>query len=200
MLNKWHYKHFNIQAYKYFVNMFICLNSTPFKKRRRINVKMNKGFTLLEVIFAIFVISIGVLSAYSVIQKTISEIYQSSLHLTAAYLVQEGVEIVRNKRDANWSGGAAWNSGLGKCDGNNFYQADYNDPDLGICGNTANFITIINGYYCYGGSYQTPFIREIRITPDSADKLIISVKVFWKYKGDTKGPITVQENLYKWRQ
>ena len=73
---------------------------------------LKKGFTMLEVIFAIFVILVGVLGSYTVIQKTISYTYQSSLRLTAAYLAQEGIEVVRNIRDANWVQGEAWDIDL----------------------------------------------------------------------------------------
>ena len=61
-----------------------------------------KGFTLLEVIVAILVVIVGVLAAYTVTQKIIFYTYRSSSRLTAAYLAQEGIEIVRNIRDTNW--------------------------------------------------------------------------------------------------
>jgi len=195
MLNKRHYKHF--------INMFKRLSVNANKASLKVlSLKAGKaGFTLLEVIFAIFVISVGVMGAYSVIQKTMSETYQSSFRLTAAYLAQEGIEIVRNIRDNNWLQGVAWNNGLGRCDGNNFYQADYSNSDLGTCGSKTKFLAIVKGYYKYNNNgSKTPFIREIRITHSGTDEITVSVEVYWKYKGKTKGPITVQENLYKWHQ
>lgn len=62
----------------------------------------NKGFTLLELLVSIIVIAIGVLGTYSVVQRIFVITFNSSHHLTAAHLAQEGVEIVRNIRDTNW--------------------------------------------------------------------------------------------------
>lgn len=73
---------------------------------------MNKGFTLLELLVSIVVISVGVLGAYSVAQKIFSLTFTSTNRLTAAYLAQEGIETVRNARDTNWIGGNDWRNGL----------------------------------------------------------------------------------------
>lgn len=171
-----------------------------------LRIKNNKGFTMAETLVAVFVILVAVLAVYSITQETISKIQQSSLRLTAVYLAQEGIEIVRNIRDANWLSGADWDNGLSACDGVNFYQADYNDGSLGICGSSRDFLNIepagvgIGGFAYIAGASSTPFIREIRITPVGSDELIVSVKVFWKYRNDIKGPVTVSEHLYKWYQ
>ena len=84
------------------------------------------AFTLLELIVSIFVISVGILGAYILYSQIISFSEVSKARLTAAYLAQEGIEIVRNIRDTNWvinnkGGNRDWNEGLE--DGN--YGADY---------------------------------------------------------------------------
>ncbi|MBU2545232.1 prepilin-type N-terminal cleavage/methylation domain-containing protein [Patescibacteria group bacterium] len=101
---------------------------------------MNKGFTILELLATIVVISIGVLGAYSVAQKIFSLTFISTNHLTAAYLAQEGVEIVRNARDTNWIEGDDWRDGLVSTNWENTNIPNYerrttitfNDPELGI--------------------------------------------------------------------
>ncbi len=70
------------------------------------------GFTILEVLFTILVISIGALTAFVVVQQIISQTFSSSYRLTAAYLAKEGIEIVRNTRDTNWLEGENWDNGL----------------------------------------------------------------------------------------
>jgi len=74
---------------------------------------MNKSFTILEVIAAIFVMTVGVLSAYAIVQQIIIYNSISSSRLAAAYLAMEGIEEVRNIRDTNWLEGEAWDSGIG---------------------------------------------------------------------------------------
>jgi len=73
---------------------------------------MKKGFTILELMIAVVVISIGVLGAYSVVQQIFSITFISSTRLTSAYLAQEGIEKTRNTRDANWLQGNDWDDGI----------------------------------------------------------------------------------------
>ncbi len=85
------------------------------KKRAGI-LKSGAGFTILELMTAIVVISIGILGAYSVVQQMFVYTSVSSHRLTAAYLAQEQVELVRNARDVNWIRGVDWRTGLENID------------------------------------------------------------------------------------
>ena len=155
------------------------------------------GFTILEVMIAIFVVTIGVLAAYNVTQQMISYTYHSASRLTAAYLAKEGIEIVRNTRDTNWLESApSWNDGLSCATG---CEADYNDPPPFNFYDDNHYLNIeaASGLYGYGPGGRTNFKRKITITP-VGDTLKVSVEVQWKYKGKDYGPITAQENLYNW--
>ena len=66
-----------------------------------LNKIKTKGFTILEVLVAIFVITIGVISAFNVVQNINIFSRVNSSRLTATYLAQEGVELIRNRRDSN---------------------------------------------------------------------------------------------------
>lgn len=80
------------------------------------NIK-TKGFTLLEVLVAVFVLTIGVLGAFTVVQNITFYSQMISSKLTATYLVQEGIELVRNRRDSNWLARVPWDQGLTGCAG-----------------------------------------------------------------------------------
>ena len=82
------------------------------KKRAGI-LKSSAGFTTLELMAAIVVVSIGILGAYSVVQQIFVYTSISSQRLTAAYLAQEQIEITRNIRDTNWINNLDWQTGLG---------------------------------------------------------------------------------------
>lgn len=159
---------------------------------------MNRGFTILEIIVAIFVITIGVLAAYTATQQIISYTYRASSRLTAAYLAKEGIEIVRNIRDTNWLNFAAsWDDGLTACTAG--CEADYTTQSL-AGGYAGDFLNIdANGFYSYQTTTSpTKFTRKIIIIPDGSDKLEVSVEVQWKEKGINYGPIIVRETLYDW--
>jgi len=182
-----------------------------------LNVKMTNGFTLMEAIVAIFLITTGIIGVLSLITQTVSSATLSKDRLTAAYLAQEGIEIIRNIRDTNWleqytDPTNLWDEGLtacgGACDGTigNGCRVDYNhsydpldpyDPDLPLYTGQVLNIDTTNGFYSYSASTPTKFKRKITITP-SGDVLMVCARVEWQEKGVIR-QITAQENLYNWK-
>ncbi len=119
----------------------------------------------------------------------------SSSRLTAIYLTQEGMEIVRNIRDTNWLEGALWNDGLGI----GIFEVDYDDSSLSVYGG-GNYLKIDNGFYNYSNGDQTKFQRKITIeNTDCPDGNCISVYVetSWQQLGKTHNVVAV-EHLYDW--
>jgi len=176
---------------------------------------MNKGFTILEVIVAIFVLTVAVGGSFVLIQQTLIAASLAQSKLTAYYLAQEGIEIVRNIRDTNWlkqrSGelNFFWDTDiiplelpLGE---SRDCIADYNDDGL------SNFIegtplNLVNGFYSYDASGDpTPFERKITITKldlpgtSYADdyKLRVTVQVRWSERGRDHS-VEASEDLYNW--
>lgn len=161
--------------------------------------KKQRGFTLLETIIACFMVAIGAVGAYTVFSQITNITSLSASRLTAAYLAQEGIEIVRNIRDSNWLQSEDWNNGLTGCaDG---CQIDYSgfseaDPVLPPY-NGAQLKIDTNGFYNYLNGTPTQYKRKITITLNSDgtnDILKVVAEVFWN-----KGSVKVQENLYDWR-
>lgn len=180
-----------------------------------LNVKMaKKGLTLLEVIIAIFLITVGVLGALALITRTISVIGISTQKAIASYLAQEGIEVIRNIRDTNWLEYKTditnpWNEGLTGCSGGciaDYTHSEELDPNLPAY--TGQFLNIdTDSFYSYDTTSPftpTKFKRKITITqPATADCpagdcLNVSVLVEWQEKGKTYS-VPAQENLYNWR-
>lgn len=172
-----------------------------------LDVKMKGGFTLLEVIIAVFLITVGITGAFFVINKTISLMAVHPSKLVAAYLAQEGMEIVRNIRDTNWVEAAigGWDEDLPE----GSWEADYRTQAL-IVAYGAHFLKIDgNGFYHYNffnGPEETKFQRRITISdkvdltdpPDGiSDKMTVKVEIFWTEKGKSES-VAVEENLYDW--
>jgi prepilin-type N-terminal cleavage/methylation domain-containing protein len=171
-------------------------------------LELNKGFTLLEVIIAIFIISVGVGGVASVVPRLLSSSTTNQNRLTAAYLAQEGVEIVRNIRDTNWlenhygSTPIVWDDGFSPCtSANGGCEIDY----LGLAAPVINHysgtklkINSTSGFYNYSSGNQTKFDRKIIVDKNLAgDILTITVNVSWSDRGKSYN-FPVQEKLYKW--
>ena len=162
---------------------------------------MKKGFTLLEVIISISVLTVAVGGTYALISQTMRAASLANSKLIAAYLAQEGVEIVRSFRDNNWlTPSSSWKEGLV----NGGYEVDYNDAALVSFAAEGRYLYIdsANGFYAYldspelGGT-QTKFKRKITIAEDGDDKIDVIVRVFWQERGGNY-EIKVVENLYNW--
>ncbi len=151
--------------------------------------KNGAGFTLIEIIIAIFILSfaiVGIFTAFSIVLILTSDAVD---RLTATYLTQEGIEIVRNIRDTNWLNmdlhpdlGYTWDRELTGCDisGNPLggCRADYKTgtgdtgefPIYLWAGTDVDYLYINNenGFYDYNKtnlSTATKFKRRIIITP-----------------------------------
>jgi len=169
-------------------------------KQAIFNKKKKPGFTILEVIIAIFVLSVGILGIISFIFQTTSFSSISSHRLIAAYLAQEGIEIVRNIRDTNWLNEENWNNGLDIGD----YTADYDDSHLSSF--TDRFLNIEenNGFYSYESGTSTIFKRKISIQKPNTEVcpesscIEVTVEVNWQERGKTYSFPPVKERFYNW--
>ena len=164
------------------------------------------GFTLVEVLAAIFLIIVGLVGISIAIQQLFPAIKIASYQLTAAYLTQEGVEIVRNIRDTNWLKTQEWNTnlfdtccgGAGVC---GCCQVDYDDSFLTSCpGGVGDYLRIDGGFYNLSSGTSTPFRREIRIASTTADggRTEVEVSVSWQVGGKNYQASTT-EYLYNWK-
>jgi prepilin-type N-terminal cleavage/methylation domain-containing protein len=157
---------------------------------------MNKGFTIIELIISIFILAVstvGVYSAFSIMNILTAD---AADRLTATYLAQEGMEIVRNIRDTNWlnaGAGATWLDGLSACA--NGCEADYTTGTTAqfpypMTNTTGDFLYInSNGFYNYATSgTKTRFQRKIIVAPipdakgDSSYIVKVTVQVSWSKK------------------
>lgn len=61
-----------------------------------------QGFTLLEMLIALSVISVGVMAAFTLSIANLNTAKANGQRILAANLAREGVEFIRNVRDSNW--------------------------------------------------------------------------------------------------
>jgi prepilin-type N-terminal cleavage/methylation domain-containing protein len=129
----------------------------------------NKGFSLIEVLLSVFIITVAVLGLYNGVSYSFNSIEKAKNKLIATYLAEEGIELVKNIRDINFSTeNTEWNDGFSACE--NGCRIDMNDtiedgPNLPL--------NISNGFYSYEAGEPTIFSREITIEEykDNEDKV-----------------------------
>jgi prepilin-type N-terminal cleavage/methylation domain-containing protein len=190
-----------------------------------LSVKKEEGFTLIELIVAIFILSVAVVGIFGAFSIMVVLTYDAADRLTAAYLAQEGVEIIRNIRDSNWlrmeqESAFSWDESLSFCESagcNVDFFTTGDDPYVVMpwYNSDLDYLNIdSNGFYSYDIGGRTKFKRKITIETDTGAipeyVMKISVQVSWDKKSTMFGPaasadtcgssncMTAQLLLYNW--
>lgn len=154
---------------------------------------MKKGFTLLETLFAILILTTGFFSTFSLLRKSISTTTTSVNQLISTNLAQEGIEIVRNIRDSQYVTGNSWAEVLsslsnGSCSG---CEADIESTSLSVLDRYLKIDSVTNRYQ-YASGEGTLFKRKININQGQGvcseisnpnDCIKIDVEVSWQERG-----------------
>lgn len=161
------------------------------------------GFTIVELIVTIAILSFGIIGIFSAFSLTATLTYNIASRFTAANLAQEGLEIIRNIRDQNFIQDSSWSEGLLNCGLG--CQADYK---TGTPSETsANQLTAYNpsgflklnsdGFYGYDTGSNTQFKRKITITSVSESILKVDALVEWSYNQRSFSFLS-EGYLYNW--
>jgi hypothetical protein len=152
----------------------------PAKKKKR------KGFSFMESMFSVFLVSVGLVVAVKLLTAGLISSYESRDQFTASLLAQEGAEITRNLRDNNWvdnnptTGSFKWfpAGSPANC------VVDYTkigSADINCAVGAGGFKIYRNasGFYDHGaGGTATKFSRQIIITDVSGNKDIVSMAIW----------------------
>ncbi len=165
---------------------------------------MEKGFSLIEVITAIFILTVGVGGSFSLVYQTLSTVYDVRSRLTASFLAQEGVEIVKNLRDAAWlesraATSTSWLTYLGEGEGD--YELDYSTTDLTDRALGANddptYLRVDNdGFFNYSSGDVTHFTRKISLS-STTNTVDVIVLVNWEV-GGRDHDLEIKETITNW--
>ncbi len=164
------------------------------KLNNRLSLNSSRGFTLIEALVALVILTMALgpaLVLSSNISSTASVIQNN---LIAANLSQEGVEVIRALRDANWYNGLSFNNGLA----NGIYRIEWNSNTLIPLG--ANpFLKINAGLYNYSSGIDTSFKRTITITQINSEELRIISDVTWTERGNRARDVKAESHLFNWK-
>ncbi|MES2986241.1 MAG: prepilin-type N-terminal cleavage/methylation domain-containing protein [Patescibacteria group bacterium] len=174
--------------------------NTLFKKIKKIQAN-KKGFTLLETLVAIFILTLALTGPIYIATLAIRSSVESRDSISAYFLAEEAIEVVRNVRDTNAIIGAHWLSGLGDCHVPEWWAGDKELCNVQIAGDgTYGFYPCVgscpamtfdpNSNFVYNNSVSTAstidskFTREIYLQDKEEDKEVeLHVAIKWVEKG-----------------
>ncbi len=172
--------------------------SQPLELSRYNNASHERGFTLVEVLIALTLLTTALVPTFLLSSSALQLSNRIKNSLIAANLAQEGVEVVRAIRDANWFSGAAFSAGLGGCESGCVFQHDSVGPVTGVVAGTPLKLDPSTGLYQYSTGADTVFDRTVTITA-TADEIIISSVVSWQERSIARST-TLEYHLYNWAQ
>ena len=164
------------------------------------NKRIRVGFSILEVVGALGIITIGLLGVTSLVIQNLQVQSVNRNYLVASMLAQEGLELIRNIRDNNWLSGNDWDYGIEP----GSYIVDY----TGYIGSVSGIGEARlkqrsdvgeEGYYWHGaGGLNSIFSRLITITQTSSELLNVSCLIQWEDREQTY-QYQADTILYDWR-
>ncbi len=144
--------------------------------------KEQKGFTLVEIITVLFVISLGLVGVLSLIISNIQNQNFNRTSIIAYQLAQEGIELVRHTRDTNWKALSEFDEGLAP----GTYFIDYLDSAPTLVSDPVIDIKLkqdANGMYHHSitsADADSGFNRLILITARDESSINVQSIVSWQ--------------------
>jgi len=169
--------------------------------------KEKNGFTLIEVLVTLFVLSVALVGVFFIITQNLANATRVGNNILGAHLAQEGVELVRNIRDNEWHATDTFGNTLPN--GTHEVQAlTWNslnsrwDPAYALRSFNDQFLKKdpATGVFGYDLGADSIFKRKVVIstpTGEGAFHKIVTVTVSWAERASAKS-IIVEEHLYDW--
>ena len=169
--------------------------------------KVKRGLTLVEALVALVVLSFGLIPALAILSSSTRLASLIKNNLIAANLAQEGVEVVRSMRDANWFANLSFNNGLvgnWRVEWNTSLLSVPSRPPLAVGTNPPLNFDSSTGLYSYsicGTCISTNFRRTISVTLTAAPcacELIVVSTVTWLEFNKIR-TVNVESHLFNWK-
>lgn len=186
-------------------------------------INFNHGFTLIETLFAVFIMSLSLIVFMSVVANSMFSAKYAKNEITVNYLLQETVDYIRNDRDSIVFFGDdpfsedTWNTFVtkyvnvcsGACeisviDNINGVNPHFEICPLGECGYLYFDPNATNGvFYTYDdtpseGKVKTNFKRTISLKQVSSNEVSFDITIDWK-NGNSNRSRSLNTILTRWQ-
>ena len=184
--------------------------------KRKINTKIqlsqNSGFTLIETIVAVLVLTISLSALLNLTASSAVTARYSRNDITVNYLLQEVIDFIRNDRDTlafqGNSDGEGWTRFINKYYSCFSPKSCIIEPiketnQINECSGDCPFLNYIDnpsdtGFYTYDPGVESIFQRTVKMSNVNPDEIKIEVIINWDNNGVNKSR-TMTSNLLNWQ-
>jgi len=183
-------------------------SSTTQWRERSAPFILTAGFTLIETLVAITLLTVSIVAPMSLAEQSLQSAYYARDQITASYLAQDAIESVREIRDSNIIKIAEGQS-VGILSGIDTTGAPFTvDDSHNIPASTAACLAascpvlqtngVLYGYF--QGWTNTPFTRTLTVTvsPHNNGQVHLIVTVSWKTGAYQAKSFSLSEDLFSW--
>ncbi|MDA3803025.1 MAG: prepilin-type N-terminal cleavage/methylation domain-containing protein [Patescibacteria group bacterium] len=163
--------------------------------------KLKSGFTLIEIIVVLFIISLALLGILSLITQSIRAQNYNKKVIIANQLSQEGIELIRRVRDNNWNNGDPFYTNLAEAiEERKTYIMDYDDslPTTLVSADDSKLQVNDSGFFIHNIIYEdSAYSREIEVELIDNYRLRVISSVYWTSMGGEQD-YQIEALLYNW--
>lgn len=154
------------------------------------SIKLVTGFTLVETLVAVSILTLAIAGPLAVSSLAISESQHARNQITASYLAQDGIEAMINIRNSNFLRGNDWLSNLDNCLSPKKCGIDSRESPLQVsnCSGSCPKMKYdsASGFYNYLTGLDSIFTREIQYKPIDPNNILVTVSLTWSEKTGEK--------------
>jgi prepilin-type N-terminal cleavage/methylation domain-containing protein len=185
-----------------FVKLFRRGETAPFAHPKN----RCRGFTLIEMLVAITVLLLSITGPLTIAAQAVFSANIAKDRLTAAYLAQEGIELVRYLRDDNSIQGNEWLHDLDECmSPDSCILGPGLNPTPRPCNGECAFLRYrddISRYVYSPVEYPESIFRRTifidNLSSGDMEEIRVTSEVEWRAGGRTH-QVVLTENLFNWR-
>lgn len=158
-----------------------------------------RGSLFAEVIIALGLVLVGLISLITLITTSIKHTTDSEDRFVASFLAIEGIEVVKNIIDGYAAAGLGWNQVWSNFT-NETFEVDYKSDKL--LSNQDRFLDFDGEIYSYGVGESTKFKRKIDIRRDNSGEMIfieVTSRISWTTRDGIGAMDEMVDTFYKWR-
>jgi len=166
------------------------------------DLKLKRGFTLIEVVVSIFVLSIALSAISFIFSSVIASANTVKHNFIASFLAQEGIEVMNNLRNGDWIAGRPFGSfGTAGVLGNGSYRVQWDSAvPITIVTNPPLLYDSTTGLYGYSSGTASGFTREIVVdTVIPNIQIRITANVSWTDSRGNVRNLAAESHLYNWK-
>lgn len=154
-----------------------------------------EGFTLIETLVGIVILAGVLLGPVTFLSTSFTRSNIAEEKLSALYLAEEGIELIRHIRENNVLAEVPWDQGLST----GSYEIDFDSGLTPYSSPGTKFLyDAATGAYSYNAGTQTSFIRQITISKPASDQMRIVSVVTWTDRQGISHSVQVEETMYNW--